>query len=110
MKSSFLVRFSSLALLVLSACSSLSSGGARVRYYTKAEPPRECRYIEDVSAGTGFSLFSQQAVKNSLRNQTAEAGGNFLVIDDIIAVPNADGGAGGYAGTGRAMWCPEQIN
>ena len=52
-----------------------------------------------------------ESVKNDLRNQTNDMGGNFLVIDQISPVNtsgNTSGaiGSSGYAGSGRAYQCP----
>src|SRR5271167_4159159 len=74
--------------------------GSNVRYATKSEAPSSCKELGEVSAGSFFALMTMESVKNDLRNQTSDLGGNFLVIDQISSVntPTANGaiGSSGY--------------
>jgi hypothetical protein len=95
----------------LSSCTSLKEAAQNVRYSTKSEAPSGCRELGEVSAGSFFPLLTMESVKNDLRNQTNDMGGNFLVIDQISPVNtsgNTSGaiGSSGYAGSGRAYQCP----
>ena len=91
-------------LILIFSCASLNKKGELVEYKIGGDPPEGSKYLGDISAGIGFSLFSQMDVINSLRNQAAEMGGNYLIINDITAIPNAEGGYGGYSGTGRVYF------
>jgi hypothetical protein len=95
----------------ISSCTSLNESAQNVRYATKSEAPSSCKELGEVSAGTFFQLMTMESVKNDLRNQTSDLGGNFLVIDQIQYVGGSRGingtvGSGGYAGSGRAYQCP----
>jgi len=94
----------------VSSCTSLNESAQNVRYATKSEAPSSCKELGEVSAGSFFALMTMESVKNDLRNQTSDLGGNFLVIDQISSVntPTASGamGSSGYAGSGRAYQCP----
>jgi len=87
-----------LSLLVISGCASLSDAGRGVK--VTREEPKNCKEISDLSSGNFASKTSQSDVKNDLRNMTAIAGGNVLVLDSINSVP-----FGGYSGSGRAFTC-----
>lgn len=91
---------------ILSCATTLTPEGQLVNLVTKKEAPAECELIDDV--GTGFSgKIDANSVKKTLRNQTAELGGNLVVVDTIEAHSGPDGTF--YKGTGRAYKCP-QIN
>jgi hypothetical protein len=77
-----------------------------VKYSTKSEAPAGCNEIGEVSSGSLVPLFDMASVKNSLRNKTAETGGNYLVIDAIKNVSGTNGSSTGYSGSGRAYQCP----
>jgi hypothetical protein len=89
----------------LSSCAGLNESGQHVKYATKSEAPKDCKELGEVSIGTLFPLFDMVSVKNSMRNKTAEMGGNYLVIDEIKSVHSANGSDSGYAGSGRAYQC-----
>jgi hypothetical protein len=91
----------------LGSCAGLKESAQNVKYSTKSEAPKDCSEIGEVSVGSILSLFDMTSVKNAMRNKTAEMGGNYLVIDDIKSVRDANGGPGGYAGSGRAYRCPQ---
>ena len=103
-KKTLLVSALVLTLLCVS-CVSLTEGGKTVNYVTKQEAPAECELVSEVD--TGYSPAGSVAdVKVLLRNATAEAGGNFLVIDTFEKGYNSSGGQY-YLGNGRAYECPE---
>jgi hypothetical protein len=78
-----------------------------VKYVTKTEAPQFCKKIGEVSVGSIIPLLDMESVKNSMRNKTADMGGNYLVIDEIKTIPAPTPGAStGYAGSGRAYKCP----
>ena len=93
----------SLTLFYIS-CASLSEGGKKVQYLTKQEAGPEYELIGEVNVGQGLmsmGAFSVEDVKIKMRNQTAEMGGDLLVIDTIESHNNPDGSRR-YSGTGRA--------
>ncbi len=85
---------------------SLNESGQNVKYATKTEAPAECKEIGEVSVGSLVSMYDMTSVKNSMRNKTAEMGGNYLVIDGIKSIASTNGSSNGYVGTGRAYQCP----
>jgi hypothetical protein len=94
------------ACVFVGSCASLNESGQNVKYSTKTEAPAGCNEIGEVSVGSLVAMYDMTSVKNSMRNKTAEMGGNYLVIDDIKNVRGANGSSSGYAGTGRAYQCP----
>ncbi len=105
-------RLGSIALLIaasifFTSCSRLSESAQNVKYATKSEAPAVCKEIGEVSAGSLMPMFDMTSVKNSLRNKTADLGGNYLVVDEIKNVPGVNGSSNGYAGSGRAYRCPQ---
>jgi hypothetical protein len=94
------------ACVFVGSCASLNESGQNVKYATKTEAPAGCKEIGEVSSGTLMAMYDMTSVKNSMRNKTAEMGGNYLVIDGIKNVPGANGSSSGYAGSGRAYQCP----
>jgi Domain of unknown function (DUF4156) len=94
------------ACVFVGSCASLNESGQSVKYATKSEAPAGCKEIGEVSVGSLMPMFDMTSVKNSMRNKTAEMGGNYLVIDDIKDVRGTNGSANGYAGSGRAYQCP----
>jgi hypothetical protein len=92
--------------MFIGSCAGLNESGQNVKYVTKSEASKECKEVGEVSIGSIFPLLDMTSVKNSMRNKTAEMGGNFLVIDDIKSVHGTNGSANGYAGSGRAYQCP----
>ena len=89
------------------SCAGLSESAQNVKYATKSEAPAGCKEIGEVATGSLMPMFDMTSVKNSLRNKTAEMGGNYLVVDEIKNVPGANGSSNGYAGSGRAYQCPQ---
>jgi hypothetical protein len=59
---------------------------------TKAEPPTGCTLLGSVTAGF---VFSYDDAIESLRNQTAKRGGDWLTLD--------------YPTAGRSFWCPPAV-
>jgi uncharacterized protein DUF4156 len=86
------------------SCASLSEAGKGVKYATKAEAPSNCTELGEVTDGF-MGSGSIGDVKISMRNNTAEMGGNFLVIDTIEKGYNNNGSTY-YKGSGRAYKCP----
>lgn len=82
------------------SCASLSDSGKRVSIVK--EVSQSCQELGDLSSGNLASKPSHSDVKNDLRNQTAELGGNTLIVDSLSAVP-----FGGYSGSGRAFTCKQ---
>ncbi len=105
-------RYLSVAALIagcvfFASCSGLSESAQNVKYATKSEAPAACKEIGEVSTGSLIPMFDMTSVKNSLRNKTAEMGGNYLVVDEIKNVSGVNGSSNGYAGSGRAYRCPQ---
>ncbi len=94
------------ACVFFGSCAGLNESAQTVKYSTKSEAPAGCKEIGEVSSGSLVPLFDMTSVKNSLRNKTAEMGGNYLVIDAITNVSDTNGRSSGYAGSGRAYQCP----
>jgi len=92
---------------LFASCAGLSESAQNVKYATKSEAPAECKEIGEVSTGSLVPMFDMTSVKNSLRNKTAEMGGNYLVVDEIKSVRGTNGSSTGYAGSGRAYQCPQ---
>jgi hypothetical protein len=92
-----------LLLGMFSSCSSsLTAKGKSVKYATKSEAPSNCKEIGEVEIGFPKAISASDA-KVKLRNETAEKGGNFLVIDTIEVNYNNSGKY--YEGSGRAYIC-----
>ena len=92
-----------LLLGVFSSCaSSLTAKGKSVKYVTKSEAPSNCKEIGEVEIGFPKAVSTSDA-KVMLRNETAEKGGNFLVIDTIEVHYNDSGKY--YEAGGRAYKC-----
>ena len=89
-------------LLIASSCAStLSSKGQNVKYITKQEAPDNCKQMPQTFESS-FDLRMSDVIIN-MRNEVAEHGGNFLVIDTMNFI---SGGSGGYySGTGRGYIC-----
>ena len=96
------------ALLLTASCGTpITSAGQRVKYVTKSEAPPECQMIDSVSHDGAFECEpSVTDAQNALRNKTADMGGNFLVIDVVIAQNTENGTC--YKSTGRAFSCGNQ--
>jgi hypothetical protein len=60
------------ACVFLGSCAGLKESAQNVKYSTKAEAPKDCTEIGEVSVGSIFSLFDMTSVKNAMRNKTAE--------------------------------------
>jgi hypothetical protein len=98
-----------LLLLLVIGCASLTEGGKNVQIVTKQEAPQNCKLIGDIAIGEVYDgstsiadtmvAMSIGQLKVKMRNQAAEKGANFLVIDTIERKSD------GYAGTGRAYLC-----
>ncbi|MHB8381052.1 MAG: hypothetical protein ACYDC3_01750 [Candidatus Binataceae bacterium] len=91
----------------LSSCTALDESAKNVKYSTKREAPSDCKELGEVAAGTIVPLYDIISLKNAIRNNNAEMGGDFLVVDEIKSVANPNGGSTGYTGSGRAYKCPE---
>jgi hypothetical protein len=95
-------------LLLISGCASLTEAGKNVQIVTKQEAPSNCKLIGDVAIGEVYdgstsivdtmTARSIGQLKIKMRNQAAQKGANYLVIDTIERKD-------GYAGTGRAYLC-----
>jgi hypothetical protein len=59
---------------------------------TKLEPPTGCTEVGSITAGM---VFSYDSAIDSLREKTAERGGDWLTLD--------------YPTAGRAFWCPPAV-
>jgi hypothetical protein len=92
---------------LFASCAGLSESAQNVKYVTKSEAPTGCKEIGEVSTGSLMPMFDMTSVKNSLRNKTAEMGGNYLVVDEIKNVSGSNGSSNGYAGSGRAYQSPQ---
>lgn len=84
-------------------CASLSEGGKQVRYVTKEEAPKECKMLPETVA-VNYAFNQEQMIIN-MRNDVAEKGGNYLVVDTMAGVANQNGGVH-WSGTGRGFNCP----
>ncbi|MCE9597579.1 MAG: DUF4156 domain-containing protein [Spirochaetia bacterium] len=89
-------------VFALSTCATLTPGGQAVKYATKTEPDAACKQLQE-TVSSSFNA-SQESLINSLRNDVAAKGGNFLVIDTMLAV--SANGSMRYEGTGRGFVCP----
>ena len=99
-----MTRLSMVSLIFATACAaSLTPAGERVRYSMKEEAPPHCTYVAEVDDWSS----TMPGLKNSLRNEAGESGGNFLVIDTTEHKYKADGSSV-YEGTGRAYRCPAE--
>ena len=70
-------------VLLLASCSGLNESAQNVKYSTKSEASKDCKEIGEVSVGSFLPHMTMESVKNEMRNKTASAGGNFLVIDSV---------------------------
>ncbi len=100
-----------LFLALLTACKTLSltEKGAKVNYYTKQEPPANCKQLP-ATINSKYN-YDQIIMTNTMRNDVAEAGGNFLVIDTIVLTQKPSVGDmihTEYEGTGRGFVCPDK--
>ncbi|HEY4118308.1 MAG TPA: hypothetical protein VGM56_10645 [Byssovorax sp.] len=68
---------------------------------TRSEPPRACRFLGDVS---GDAIIGDLAsAHRDLVKNAADAGGNFVAVDETERHP------GGYGVRGRLFMCPSHI-
>ena len=92
-------------LLTVSSCASLTEQGKNVQYAYRDETPN-ISSCKPLPLTFGSSKLIQSDVINDMRNDVAEHGGNFLIIDTMSIV---SGGSGGYySGTGRGYICDFQ--
>lgn len=91
------------ASLYLAACATLTPGGQQVRVTTNADVVRGCRFVGNVSSGSGFGGGAgQERTQIDLQNKTAQMGGNVLYLATSGGgwAPN-----GGAWASGEAYFC-----
>ena len=98
---------------LLFGCVAISAHGDHVQYVTHSEAPAACKLLGEVDVGASNSKFQQlpsdiYETKILMRNQCAEMGGNFLVIDAILTASTGHSGPNStFVGSGRAYQCPQ---
>lgn len=83
-------------------CASLSSAGEKVRYAVKEQPPAGCTQLP-VDFESSFFEVKERGI-DQLRNRVAKEGGNFLVVNTFVPLP--EGSTMTYMTLGRGFICP----
>lgn len=84
----------------LVACTSLSPAGQRVRVTNNADVVRDCEFVGNVKASSGWGgpaggNIGEDQVQVKMQNETAELGGDVLFLTSAKA--------GGYGGSSRGI-------